>query len=226
MIFDFNGVLVDDEHVHFMLFRDVLAEEGIELTEAQYHERYLGFDDRGCFETALGEAGQDASRDRVDSLIARKAARYVDVAETGLRFFPSAADSLSALATRWPLAICSGALRPEIEFALARMQLRPQVLEIISAEDTQRCKPDPEGYLLTLAVLRVHPTSNLADLDPSECLVIEDSLAGVVSAKAAGMQAVAVTHTYTVAELEEAGADVVVPGLVTLTPEWVEARFA
>jgi len=226
VIFDFNGVLVDDEHVHFTLLREILAEEGIALSEAQYLERYLGYDDRGCFETALGEAGQDAGRGRVEALITRKAERYATVAETGLRFFPAAADSLSALAQRWPLAICSGALRPEIEFALERMRLRSQVLAIVSAEDTNRCKPDPEGYHLALAALRAHPVARLPGLEARECLVVEDSLAGVASAKAAGMRAVAVAHTYNAKELEEAGADIVLPGLLPLTPDWVEAYFS
>ncbi len=225
VIFDFNGVLVDDEHVHFTLFQEIFAEEGIGLTEAQYLERYLGYDDRGCFETALAEAGQDAGRDRVDALIERKAKQYVSVAETGLRFFPAAAESLSALAQRWPLAICSGALRPEIEFALARLDIRSQVLEIVSAEDTQRCKPDPEGYLLTLEALRAHAAVRLPDLQAHECLVVEDSLAGVESAKRAGMRAVAVGHTYKPEELVQAGADLVIPSLLPLTPEWVEANF-
>ncbi len=50
VIFDFNGVLVDDEIVHFDLFREVLAQEGVTITDHDYHERYLGYDDRGCFE--------------------------------------------------------------------------------------------------------------------------------------------------------------------------------
>ncbi len=65
MIFDFNGVLVDDEQVHFALFREILAQEGIALSERQYHERYLGYDDRGCFEVVLrrgGARGGPASR--------------------------------------------------------------------------------------------------------------------------------------------------------------------
>src|SRR4029077_14903370 len=49
VIFDFNGVLVDDEVVHFELFREVLAQERVVITDRDYHERYLGYDDRGCF---------------------------------------------------------------------------------------------------------------------------------------------------------------------------------
>lgn len=222
VIFDFNGVLVDDEHVHCGLLRAVLAEEGIALTEDEYHARYLGYDDRGCFEVALSEAGQDASRNRVDELIARKAARYTAVAETSLRIFPGAADCVRALAARWPLAICSGALRAEIEFALNRLECRDVVPLIVSAEDTTRCKPDPQGYLLALDGLRARVGS---DLQPAHCLVIEDSLAGVESAKAAGMQAVAVLHTYTDPELRDAGADAIVPALADIVPEWVARRF-
>jgi HAD superfamily hydrolase (TIGR01509 family) len=221
VIFDFNGVLVDDEHVHFTLFREILAREGIDLSEDRYHERYLGYDDRGCFEAALSDAGQVADSIRVDSLIARKAARYAEVAETGLQFFPGAAEALDALSTRVPLAICSGALRPEIEFALNRLKRRNRVSAIVSAEDTTRCKPDPEGYLQTLNILR----ANVADLAASECLVVEDSLAGVASAKSAGMHAVGVVHTYNADGLASAGADAVLAGLDLLTPSWIEQRF-
>ena len=56
--------------------------------------------------------------------------------------------------------------------------------------------------------------------------MVEDSLAGIVSAKGAGMRAVGVPNTYTADQLRQAGADEVVDGLATLTPEWIERRFA
>jgi HAD superfamily hydrolase (TIGR01509 family) len=210
VIFDFNGVLVDDEAVHFALFREVLAAEGMELTEQAYHEEYLGYDDRGAFEVALARAGRTFDRTRIDALIARKAARYSEVAESGLRIFPRAAECVRAAAERGLVAICSGALRAEIEFALQRMRVRDQVVAIIAAEDTTRCKPDPEGYVLALGALR---SQGLSDLDADECLVIEDSLAGIQAARAAGMAAVAVAHTYTPDELTRAGALAVLPRL-------------
>ncbi len=111
MIFDFNGVLVDDEAIHFSLFREILAPEGVTITERDYHERYLGYDDRGCFEAALSDRGLIADRERIDRLIVKKAQRYFEVAEHDLRFFPDAAQTLKTLAARWPVAICSGALR-------------------------------------------------------------------------------------------------------------------
>ena len=235
VIFDFNGVLVDDEAIHFALFHEVLAQEGVVITERDYHERYLGYDDRGCFQAALVDAGQSSNRARLDQLIARKAHRYVEVADKGLRFFPEAAETLGAVAARWPVAICSGALRPEIEDALRRLGRLDNITAIISAEDTDKGKPDPEGYRLALAALRArpcndynlttsHPKTQL-NLEAINCLVVEDSLAGIVSAKGAGMQAVGVPNTYTAYQLRTAGADEVVDGLANFTPEWIERRF-
>jgi len=225
VIFDFNGVLVDDEPVHFALFREILAEEGIDLTEERYYGELLGYDDRGSFEVALRAAGHATGRARVDELIARKAMRYKTLAEGGLRIFPGAAGSVVALAERWPVAVCSGALRPEIEFALERMKVRESVAVIVSAEDTTRGKPDPEGYLLALERLRSPQNAAFGTLDPRECLVVEDSQAGLVSARAAGMRTLGVTHTYPVATLKDAGAQHVIEGLAQLTADWVEAIY-
>jgi len=240
VIFDFNGVLVDDEAVHFALFREVLAQEDVHITERDYHERYLGYDDRGCFEAALADAGQVAARKRLDALVARKAHRYIEVADQGLRFFPAAAETLETIAARWPVAICSGALRSEIEYALRRLNQLERVTAIVSAEDTGKCKPDPEGYRLALTALRSYSpdrplegpsqTKNSLscrydDLRAIDCLVIEDSLAGIVSAKGAGMQTVGVANTYSPQELLQAGSDAVIAKLATLTPEWIGCRF-
>jgi beta-phosphoglucomutase-like phosphatase (HAD superfamily) len=239
VIFDFNGVLVDDEGVHFSLFREVLSEKGVEITERDYHERYLGYDDRGCFEAALLDANQPASRELLDALVAQKAQRYIEVAERSLRFFPAAAETLQVIADRWPIAICSGALRSEIEYALRRLDRADRITAIISAEDADRCKPDPEGYRLALSALRTHdssirsrdlkgdrnPSNRPQDLRAVECLVLEDSLAGIVSAKGAGMQVVGVANTYSPQELLLAGADAVITELAVLTPEWIDYRF-
>jgi beta-phosphoglucomutase len=223
VIFDFNGVLVDDESVHCDLFREVLAGEGVAMDEQLYREKYLGFDDRECFETAMLDAGRVIDRERIDAMIARKAVRYFEVAEAGLRFFPRAAETISSLADRWPVAINSGALRPEIEFSLNKMGVRDRVAAIISAEDASKGKPDPLGYLLALEALRKE--TGLADLPASSCLVFEDSLAGIISAKGAGMKAVGIAQTYAETELVEAGADAILGDLIPLTPEWVDRMF-
>ena len=223
VIFDFNGVLVDDESVHCDLFREVLAEQGVTMDMTLYHEKYLGFDDRECFETAMLDAGWVIDRDLIEGMIARKAVRYLEVAEAGLRFFPRAAETIASLADRWPIAINSGALRPEIEFSLGKMGVRDRVVAIVSAEDASRGKPDPLGYLLTLEALRAEP--GLADLQAESCLVFEDSLAGIISAKGAGMKAVGIAQTYPETELAGAGADAILGDLIPLNPGWIDRMF-
>ena len=236
LIFDFNGVLVDDESVHFELFREVLDQEGVVITERDYHERYLGYDDRGCFAAALGDAKQAFDEQRLAELIARKARRYVEVAEKGLRYFPFAAETLANLARHWPIAICSGALRSEIEYALKRLDRRDHVVAIIAAEDAHKCKPDPAGYLQAVDALRAYlraesrsstdaGSASAPNLQATDCLVIEDSLAGILSAKGAGMHAVGISHTYNAVQLRQSGADAVINGLETLTPEWINHQF-
>jgi beta-phosphoglucomutase len=236
VIFDFNGVLVDDESVHFALFREILEQQGVVITERDYHERYLGYDDRECFRAALTDAGQTVDRRRLDGLVARKAVRYVEVARHGLRYFPAAREAIESLSARWPIAICSGALRAEIELALQNLGQFERVAAIISAEDTEKCKPDPQGYLLALTALRVNVTAERStgasrskphrhEFMPAECLVVEDSVAGIQSAKGAGMKAIGVPNTYSSDDLRRAGADEVIADLTSLTPEWIDRHF-
>ena len=142
---------------------------------------------------------------------------------------------MGAVAARWPVAICSGALRPEIEYALRRLDRLDRIAVIISAEATTKGKPDPEGYQLALAGLQAHLRANQCKpvaspqavqvLEAANCLVVEDSLAGIASARGAGMHAVGIPNTYSADQLREAGAKEVLDGLVDFTPEWIERRF-
>jgi beta-phosphoglucomutase len=216
LIFDFNGVIVDDEHVHFELFRDVLQENGVELTETTYHDRYLGYDDRGCFSAALLDAGVIVDDAFVATLIARKAGLYARAAANGLRFFPGS-ERIVEFAARRPTAICSGALRPEIEYALDRLNARQSIAAIVSAEDTTRCKPDPQGYTLAFEALRGCGALRDRDLQPAECLAIEDSSAGILAARAAGLRTIGVAHTYPADTLVAAGAELVLKSLEQLS---------
>ena len=147
VIFDFNGVLIDDESVHCDLFREVLSLEGVAMTERDYHDRYLGLDDRGCFEAALRDAGQSAApaaRGR-DDRGERPGATWRSPARA-CPFFPHA----RRVPRRAGQAVRPGdqfrsALRPEIELALNLMERRDRIAAIVSAEEAERCKPDPQG---------------------------------------------------------------------------------
>lgn len=204
-MFDFNGVLVDDEPLHFRLFRRVLEEEGLALSEEDYYDRFLGLDDRGCFTEVLEAAGGDASPPRLMRLIARKAAYYrEEIQRSGFPFFPGAADLVRSCADRgWMLAVVSGALRDEVEGALAQERLGRDFKVLVTAEDVERTKPDPEGYRKALEGLNSLPPLPERLLHPHEVAALEDSPAGLEAASGAGLRTVGVAQTY--------GADRLVP---------------
>ena len=149
-LFDFNGVLIDDELVHFAAFRDVVKPLGIDLTRETYDERYLGYDDAGAFKAMLVDAGQTPSPEDIAKLIEAKKPVYMERIATELRIFDGAKDIVLRRAELGTVGIVSGALRHEIEHALGVMGVRDRVAFIVSAEDTTECKPHPEGYLLGL----------------------------------------------------------------------------
>lgn len=199
-IFDFDGVIVDSEPLHFIAFQRVLAEEGIALDLATYEARYLAMDDKACFTAAFADAGKSLSPEHLAELIERKEVSLADDLRRA-RLFPGAPEFIRMLAARIPLAINSGALRSEIELVLNANGLRDCFQLIVSAEDVTNCKPDPEGYRLALVRLNEGRAEPFA---PEECFVVEDSVHGVSSARGAGMPCLAVTNSYTADHLGHA----------------------
>jgi HAD superfamily hydrolase (TIGR01509 family) len=211
-LFDFNGVLVNDEGVHLEAFREALAPLGIEVTERDYFERYLGFDDAGAFRAILDDAGRHASSAEIAHLIEAKRPLYRKRALAELPVFEGAAELVLQRAQRGPALIVSGALRDEIELGLSKLGVRGAIHSVVAAEDTRAGKPDPEGYELALRRL----SEMLSPHAARRAIVIEDSLAGVQAAKAARLSCCAVTHTYAAAELAAAGADLIVEQLTQI----------
>lgn len=222
-IFDFNGVLVDDEPVHLEAFREVLAPLGISISDDDYLQKYFGFDDVGAFRAMLVDAGLPAPDDaRIAELVEAKRPAYMRRAEASLVVFEGAADLVRRSASRGPVAIVSGALRDEIAFALGKMGLADVVAFVVAAEDTTRCKPDPEGYLRAKRLL----AERFGEAAPSRALVVEDSLAGVQAAKAASLACLAVAHAYSEAELLAAGADEVAPRIADVSDARLDSLSA
>jgi HAD superfamily hydrolase (TIGR01509 family) len=211
-LFDFNGVLVDDESVHLASFREVLRPLGITVDDATYEERYLGFDDAGAFRAILEDHGREPSASEVARLVEAKRPVYMARIDQALVIFPGAAELVLRRARLGAVGIVSGALRHEIEHALGTMGVREAVAFVVSAEDAPRCKPDPQGYLLGVRAL-----GDLGVAAGDGVVVIEDSIAGIEAARAAGLRCAAVAHSYPAARLAAAGAHVVVEHLAELT---------
>lgn len=205
LIFDFNGIIVDDEPIHFELFKRVLTEEGIELTEEDYYARYLGFDDRGAFTAAYREHGRSLDEKLLARLIDRKAGYYQNAIRNKARIFPGVEKLVASLVPALPLAVASGALRKEIETILSNAGLLKHFAVIISAEDVDHGKPEPEIFLKALAGLNARVENN-DPIDAADCLVIEDSKEGIRGARRAGMKCLAVSNSHPTELLQEANA--------------------
>jgi len=198
IVFDFDGVIANSEPLHFRGYRDVLADEGVALSEADYYARYLGFDDVGAFQAIGAQHGAAWTGPQIMDLVARKAVRLEALERDVSVLFPGAADAIRRASALMPIAIASGARGEEIRRVLAREQLISCFTAIVAAEDTLVSKPAPDPYLRALALL----ASSFGDpLLASECVAIEDSHWGLESARAAGLRTVAVTNTYPSDEL-------------------------
>jgi beta-phosphoglucomutase len=210
IIFDLDGTIADTEPLHFDAFAQVLRGQGIELRLKDYMERLIGYDDRGCFETVLDEAGRTVNEEVVNKLIEEKTAIYGRMIAVRDVIYPGAAEFVRRCAERFPLMLVTGTLRHEAEAILKSAGLRRLFLDVIAAEDVAHGKPAPDGFLAGLGrlgfLLRPRPSINA-----NECLVFEDTVAGVAAALAAGMHTVAFAHTSTPAQLT--GAEFVGPAI-------------
>ena len=184
LLFDFNGTLSDDEHIQCEIYREIFAEAGRPLGEAEYFARLAGLSDPEIVRTWLGEERPE--------LVAERASRYQARAADGSTVGPSTREAVRYAATRAQLAVVSGAARVEIESVLAAAELTPFVSFVVAAEDVAAGKPDPAGYRRALELL---------DRRPDEAVAFEDSETGVAAAKTAGLYCVAVEGTATVDRL-------------------------
>ncbi|MDD5435481.1 MAG: HAD family phosphatase [Nitrospira sp.] len=220
IIFDFDGIITDSEPVHLKMFQQVLSELNISISRQEYYETYLGMDDKGCFTTVLKAHGLDASHEVVQALIDKKAKSMMEYLEKSVFIYPGVTDFVNKAKDRFRLAIASGALRHEIEYVLQMAGISSAFDLIVSAEDVMYGKPDPECFNKALERLNDH---SVLHLTPGECVVIEDSIAGIEGAIAAGMKCIAVTNTYDSGRLTMAGS--IVKGLSEIDVEKLDGLF-
>ena len=214
VIFDFDGVIADSEPAHFEMFSLTLLSEGIHLSRADYYEKYLGYDDEDCFTRVLADYGRPSSTELVSRLAQKKQTELAHYMEGNCVIMPGVKELLDDLqGNKVRCAICSGAVHSEIEFILKQAQLRDYFIQITSADDVSTGKPDPQGYQLSLSSTNAL-LNHEQPIEPSECVVIEDSTWGIQAAKAADMSCLAVTTSYPKEHLCEA--DLVVDNLTSV----------
>jgi beta-phosphoglucomutase len=199
VIFDFNGTLSQDEPILCAIFQELFAEHGRPLSAQEYFDELAGLSDPEIVLTWLGR-----DHPAVDDVIAERIGRYRERVADGSSIPAPVRAAVRHAAERVPVAVVSGAARAEIEPVLAAAGLDDVLGTIVSADDIDAGKPDPEGYLLALALLD-------GDVRAQDVVVFEDTEAGVAAAKGAGMRCVAVLGTLAPERL--ANADEIVEAL-------------
>jgi beta-phosphoglucomutase len=221
VIFDFDGIIVDSERLHWAAFCKVLAPLGKTISWSEYVKTFIGFDDRDAFRHAVPnlETGE------LQALITKKASAFQKLIESdGAAALPGSVALIKHLSGKIPIAICSGALRADILPILGNLGIEKTFDTIVTADDTHISKPDPAPYRLAAERLSAaapggrgitrRPAASTGD---GFMLAIEDTPAGIASAKGAGLKALAVTNSYPAESLTQA--DAVVASLEGLTLE-------
>jgi beta-phosphoglucomutase len=212
VIFDFNGTLSDDEPILCGIYARLFAEHGRPLTEADYYTHLAGLSDPEIVHRWLGR------RDDAETVVHERVNRYREAVADGSTIQPEVRRALARAAARVPVAIVSGAAAAEILPVVAAAGLSDVFEAIVTSDDIEHGKPHPEGYLVALGHLR----ERVDDLKAGEVTVFEDTEAGVLAAKAAGMHCIAVSSTLPPDRL--AAADEIVPGIDEVVVERVLSR--
>jgi len=195
VIFDMDGVIVNSEPVHEVAFLEIWQEMGYGETHGIRFPDFLGKSDRAVWETFIDKHRPTQS---IEELTVLKEDRLIQLLRDKQPIFDGIPTLVRRLAKHLPLAHASGSVHRIINEVLAMRDLRRYFCCTASSEDVANSKPEPDVFLLAAERLNVKPAS---------CCVIEDTVAGVIAGKAAGMTVMGITNTFKSEALGQAGAD-------------------
>ena len=179
ILWDNDGVLVDTEGLYFQAGREILATQGVVLTQRDFAEQSLK---KG---QSVFDFAPDQSAELLDRLRVKRNARYSALLKAGVRVLPGVVETLSALSGRVRMGIVTGSRRDHFDIVHAQTPLLPFFEFVIAREDYAEAKPHPDAYL---TAMRLH------GLNPETCVVVEDSERGCVAAAKAGLRVLAVPN--------------------------------
>jgi beta-phosphoglucomutase len=193
VIFDFDGVIVDTEPLHYKAFQEILVPLGLGYSWQEYLDLYMGFDDRDAFRESFRAAGRTLSADALKNMIDAKAEAFLKIVSVGVAPYPGVVELIRSISGNLPLGLCSGALRSDIDPILAQLGLSDAFDTLVTADEVAASKPDPQSYRLTLQRLQELFPDRIA---AAASLAIEDTPAGIASATGAGLKVLSVTNSY------------------------------
>ena len=223
IIFDFDGVIVNTEPLHYRAMQEVLAPLGLGYAWEDYMALYIGFDDRDAIRERYKKDGRAPGDAELQSLIKKKADAFERlVVEEGADPYPGVVRFIRSLVGQVPVALCSGALRRDVSPILARLHLDRCFNVMVTSDDVKTSKPDPECYALT--VERLSAAYPHVGISAGTCLAVEDTPAGITAAKGAGVKVLALPNSYDQGKL--AAADIVLESLEDVTLVSLQGMFS
>jgi len=184
ILFDFDGVIADTENHHIAAWQRTLADMGWQVAE-EAAARSAEIDDRDFLAELFAHRG--ITEGDIDEWIRRKQALTVQLLKDAPRLFPGVVQLVQSLQGRARLAVVSGTWRENIQAVLEAAGLTESFDTIVGKEDVTGRKPAPDPYQLSLKRLRLVAKSTVA---------LEDSPAGLASARAAGIRSIAIGHRH------------------------------
>ncbi len=212
VLWDMDGVIADTGQYHFGAWRDVFRERGVDFTEEDFRHRFGQRNDT-IVRSAMGEG---LSSGEVDTVAEEKEENYRRRVAHHINALPGAIALMRSLRERdVKMAIASSAPMENIQLILQGLGIGDCFQAIVFGREVTEGKPSPQVFLLAAKKLEV---------EPRDCVVIEDAVAGVAAAKRAGMKCVAVTNSHPRASLKEA--DLIVDTLEAVDVADLERLFS
>ena len=191
LIFDFDGTLVDSSPLHDRAFNAAFARYGVRVD----YPRIAGLTTDAAVNRIVSDARLVLDENERHRLVIEKQAIGRKLIETELRPIEGSVDFVRQAAKRLELALCTSASRRTLDLSLSRVGLDGFFDPIVTSEDVERGKPEPDMFL---NALRNHRC------DPASALVFEDAESGLEAARRAGIEAVRIERRAEWSELNAA----------------------
>lgn len=196
VLFEFNGVIINDDLIRQQIIEQILIEENLRPQLGEFRKVCLGRSDRTCLTNLLNARGRVVSENYLNQLLQRKAVAYQQQMEKQeVKFYSGLEDLLFQMQSRSLLsAIVTGASSSEVQLGLDRANLAKYFPLVVAGDQVKTSKPETDAYLL--AVERLNELYPDLNLQISQCLAVESTLAGIQGAKKAGIKVVGVANIY------------------------------
>ncbi len=193
VIFDLDGTLIDNNSYHRRTWEKYLERRGKKISEEEFNANMNGRTNEDAIKYIFGK---ETTQEEAMKYTLEKEALYREIYQPFIKPISGLIDFLETLKSKnLPMAIATSGIQPNIDFLFENIPIKKYFKAVVNSSHIKKGKPDPEIYLKAALLL---------DVPPKNCLVFEDAVVGIKSAKAAGMKVIAVATTQPKEELFEA----------------------